>query len=92
MPARKSKSPRKPREVIDRTDETKADKFRRLGQQRVTKAVKAITVIGNLSGAGYEYTETQIAAIKDALSFAVSNTLARFQPKQKKEAGLVIQL
>lgn len=89
MAAKKKASgePRKKRESVVPTDETKRAKFIRLATARVGKAVKAIAGIGNLSGSAYEYSEADIAKIKGAIMDANVSMLARFQPKQKKEAG-----
>lgn len=54
-------------------NESKADRFRRLANMRVPKALKAITVIGNLSGSGYESTKEQREAITSALGKAVES-------------------
>lgn len=77
-------TPRKKRTPSAPADETKAAKFIRLGEARVNKAVKAIEVIGNLSGGSYEYTAAQVAVIRESLNSAVSDTMDRFQPKSAK--------
>jgi hypothetical protein len=59
-------------------NETKAAKFKRLGGLRVAKAIKAIGLIGNLNGSGYEYTPEQIDKMRTGLNNAVTNTLAKF--------------
>lgn len=72
--------------------ETKADKFKRLGEARVGKALKTISLIGNLSGSGYTYTADQVAKITAALENAVSDTMARFNPREEGEKAPAIQL
>lgn len=44
-------------------DETKRDKFKRIVEPRVRKALKAIRLIGNCSGSAYEYTDKDVADI-----------------------------
>lgn len=73
---------RKPRQP---SNESKADKFSRLASKRVTKALKAIANIGNLSGGGYERTNEQVKKITDALTAAVNAVKARFEGQVKKD-------
>lgn len=63
--------------------ETKAAKFSRLASARVTVAVKRISLIGNLAGSGYEYTEEQVDKIRQLLNEAVVAAMARFVAKNK---------
>lgn len=60
-------------------NETKAQKFVRLGVPRVQKAIKALDAIGNLAGSGYESTTEQqekiITALREKLD-AVEKRLA----------------
>jgi hypothetical protein len=79
------KTERKKRESTAPADESKADRFKRVGTPRINKAVKAISVIGNLSGNGYEYTDEQIGKINDALTDAVKVTMAKFVKGGKKD-------
>lgn len=53
-------------------NETKADKFKRIAPMRVTKAIKAVSLIGNLGGSGYERTPEQVEKIGAALKEAVN--------------------
>src|SRR4029079_13526915 len=67
--------------------ETKAAKFIRLGNPRVTKAIRTIKLVGNLSGSGYEYSQAQIDKITALLKGAVSETMERFNVKEKSGKG-----
>lgn len=58
--------------------ETKRQKFTRLGAIRVSKALKAIDIVGNLSTGGYEYGPNDVAKIKNALQGQLDKTLAKF--------------
>lgn len=58
-------------------NETKAQKFVRLGVPRVTRAIKAIGAIGNLGGSGYESTPEQQEKIIAALRGAVDSVEKR---------------
>ena len=70
-------------------NETKADKFKRLGTARLSKALKTIKLIGNLSGAGYDYDDDQIKKIEDALSGQVTATMQKFKDAAYDEAPSV---
>jgi len=67
--------------------ESRRDKFLRLGKQRMEKTLKAISLIGNLSGSGYEYTEADVTRMNDALADAVEQVISRFNPQEKKAKG-----
>jgi hypothetical protein len=58
--------------VVDLKGETRAEKFRRLGNKRVNAAIDKIMLIGNLGSAQYEGTDAQKTAIVDALLNAVN--------------------
>ena len=65
-------------------DETKAGRFKRVVQPRITKAVKAISVIGYCAGSTYEFTPEQVKQIDVVLSKAIVATLAKFTAKANK--------
>lgn len=67
------------------SDETKAQKFSRLATKRVNTALAKIKLIGNLAGAGYEYTPEQVGTITKALAETCKATLAKFDKSAKKE-------
>ena len=62
----------------------KSAKFVKLAKKRVPKALKAISLIGNLAGSGYSYTPEQVEKIKTALDNQVKQTLSSFAPGAKK--------
>ncbi len=61
-----------------------ADRFKQIGQKRLKAAVKMIGLIGNLSGAGYEFTDEQVEKIRSTLQEATDNAMARFDKERKK--------
>lgn len=83
MAKAKTKAPKRVSKVP--ADESKAAKFTRLAQQRVTKALKAIKQITNLSGAGYESTEEQREKIITVLTEGVSAVRDSFAGKSKAQ-------
>lgn len=59
-------------------DESKAEKFRRLANARVNRALKDIALVGNLAASGYEKTPEQVEAVMRALRTAVDSTESKF--------------
>ena len=62
-------------------NETKEDKFRRLGKARMNRALTAVASLGKLSGASYASTGEQQASMFRALRKAVDDAEAQFKPK-----------
>jgi len=65
------------------TAETPAQAFCRLAQGRTNKAVKAISLLAQLTGSAYESTETQKRAIIVALQASVEQVKLTFDGKAK---------
>lgn len=92
------KTTRKPRQKVDRSDETKAQKFKRLGEARVTKCVMALRNLAKLGGINYERTADQQKKIADTLKAEVAlveKALVPFVPgaaKIDKSSGPAITL
>lgn len=64
----------------------KRNNFIRLAEARVTKALKAIKVVGNLSNkANYEYSDQDIQKIINALQTEISTLKSRFKNKGSGE-------
>lgn len=60
--------------------ETKAEKFERIAQRRVTEIVTKIRLIGNLSDRrNYEYTDEHVRQIFDALDSEVRACKIKFK-------------
>ncbi len=59
--------------------ETKAQKFKRLAAPRIDKAAHAISLIGNLSGSAYEYTQEETTKMFDYLQQVLDDTKAKFE-------------
>ena len=60
--------------------ETQSDKFLRLAESRVTKAIKCIRLIGNLANKhNYDYTSKEAEKIVDALESELKSLKHRFQ-------------
>lgn len=64
-------------------NETPADAFQRLATGRTNKAVKAISLIAQLTGSAYESTAVEQRAIVTALQAAVEQVKETFEGKAK---------
>ena len=79
-----SKNKRKSEAAMTAT-ETKLQRFARVVTPRVTKALKAVRLIGNCSGPAYEHTDEQLTKIFEALDRTVGNMKATFAEKDKAQ-------
>ena len=70
-------------EPAAKENETKAEKFIRIGEYRMNKAVDAIGRLENLANrSSYEYTQEQVDAMFQALEGRVAEVKSRFAPKK----------
>ncbi len=69
-----------------KAEETKAEKFIRLGEYRINKAIDVIGRIENLANrSAYEYTPEQVEAMFSVLESKVAEVKAKFAMTKKKE-------
>ena len=68
-------------------DETKSAKFVRVVTPRVSKAVKALKIIGYCSGSAYEYTPKQVGEIINVLGKTLDNLSNRFKTRAESDEG-----
>jgi hypothetical protein len=80
--ARKKKEAATPSE--ESFAETARERFLRLAPQRVRRAVKAISLIGNFGGANYDSSERERDQIIAALNEAVAEVAQRFTKKKAR--------
>ena len=74
-------------ESAAKENETKAEKFIRIGEYRMNTAGDAIGRLENLANRGsYEYTQEQVDAMFQALEGRVAEIKARFMPKKTAES------
>ena len=70
-------------DIPDKQDETKEEKFIRLAEVRVGKALNAIQRLGNLSNkSAYHYTDGQIEQIFGTLETEIARVKAKFVAKK----------
>jgi len=73
-------------EPAAKENETKSEKFIRIGEYRMNKAVDAIDRLENLANrSSYEYTQEQVDAMFQALEGRVAEVKTRFTPKKANE-------
>ena len=69
-----------------KTEETKAEKFVRLGEYRINKATYAIGRLENLANrSAYDYTPEQVEAMFSVLESKVAEVKAKFTAVKAKE-------
>lgn len=67
-------------------NESRADKFVRLGEYRVNKVIDAIGRLENLSNrSSYEYTQEQVETMFSMMEKRLMEVKGRFAPKQAKD-------
>ena len=71
---------------MNKTNETKAERFVRLAEPRVTRACKAVSLLGNLAASGYEYTDQQVKTMFDAVQYELDAARAEFDKRGKRQA------
>ncbi len=70
----------------EKAGETKAEKFIRLGEYRINKAIDAIGRIENLSNkSAYDYTQEQVEAMFSVLESKVAEVRSKFAATKSKE-------
>lgn len=72
---------------MEQLQETKEQKYIRLAEYRMNKAIKAVESISNLANrSSYEYSEEQVNAMFTVLENTVADVKSTFQPKKEKGA------
>ena len=65
--------------------ETQEDKFKRLAEKRVTRILKDLELVGNLSNKkNYEYNETDVTKIINTLQKSLNNKKNKFELSKDK--------
>jgi len=76
-------TPKQKEEKANATKAKKQENFKRIAEKRTNKAIKAIMLIGNLSGSNYTSDEEQVKKVIDALNGAVSVVAKSFEKTEK---------
>ncbi len=64
-------------------NESKSERFIRLAQPRVVKAIRTIQIIGNLGSGNYERTQEQVDKIVSVLRTEIDALEIELDPKRK---------
>lgn len=77
-----------PAKKVGKTPEQKQAKFKELANKRVGNALKAVSLIGNLTNrASYDYTQEQVDKIGQALDAEVLSVKAAFKAALEGKAA-----
>lgn len=63
-------------------NETKRDRFRRIGERRMNAVLSQIALLGNLSSPSYEVTREDVETMRATIMQATEAALARFTPRR----------
>lgn len=75
------------------TREEDRSKFVKLASMRVSKALKDIQLIGNLSNrSNYDYTDDDVAKIFKALQEEITSCKRKFENSRKKDSKITFNL
>ncbi|WP_295818049.1 hypothetical protein [uncultured Deinococcus sp.] len=73
----------------DRVQESKHDRFRRLAEQRVNRALKELRLIANLANRNnYDYTEEEVKILLSALEKELKATRSAFRATPREDFRL----
>lgn len=64
-------------------NETRNERFIRIGTKRVNNAIRQIQLLGNLCSPNYECDENDLALMRAAILRELDGALARFSPKKR---------
>jgi hypothetical protein len=94
MAAKKAKSPRKARVIVKARlgrkppppNESKRDRFCRIGERRMNEVIGKIALLGNLSGPQYECTHDDLERMKSTIQIALDGAMSRFGRTVRQQA------
>lgn len=67
-------------------NESRRDRFMRIGTKRVNAAIRQIQLLGNLCGPNYECDANDLSLMRDAIANELDMALARFSPRKRQGA------
>lgn len=68
-------------------NESRHERFIRLGTRRMNNAIRQIQLLGNLCSPNYECDANDLASMRDAITRELEMALARFSPRKRIEAS-----
>lgn len=70
---------------MDNNNESKAERFVRLAEPRVSRACKAISLIGHLAASSYEYTDKQVESMFAAMQEELDAQRSKFKKGSERK-------
>lgn len=67
------------RDIVRNAQETRREKFLRLGNARMINALYAVRLIGNLASSNYSWSADDVALMQNTMIDAVNETFAKFK-------------
>lgn len=68
-------------------NESRHDRFIRLGTKRMNNAIRQIQLLGNLCSPNYECDANDLALMRDAIHRELDAAIARFSPRRRQAGG-----
>lgn len=68
-------------------NETRHDRFMRIGSKRMNNAIRQIQLLGNLCSPNYDCEPDDLALMRDAIIRELDMALARFTPRKREGRG-----
>lgn len=65
-------------------NETRRDRFLRIGQRRMNNVIRQIQLLGNLSSSTYDCQQQDIDLIREVIARELEAALSRFTPRQRQ--------
>jgi len=67
-------------------NESRADRFKRIGAKRMNAAIRQIQLLGNLANPNYECNGDDLALMRDTIIHELESAMARFSPRKRSTA------
>lgn len=68
-------------------NETRHERFIRLGSKRMNNVIRQIQLLGNLCSPNYDCDANDLALMRDTITRELEAAIARFSPKKRTEQG-----
>lgn len=68
-------------------NESRADRFKRIGTKRMNNVIRQIQLLGNLCSPNYDCEPNDLALIRDTVIRELDMALARFTPRKRSAAS-----
>lgn len=86
-PGARTKLASKPRSKLGRKppppNETRRDRFERIGAKRMQNVLRQIQLLGNLCSPNYECSDVDLVSMRDTIHRELEMALARFTPRKR---------